>query len=638
LRTHRSSTTPIHTADPASTMEAEMDEIIAGLKNAMLEKNSERALPLLKQISDAETNLCDKYDIKNDLLELLQLDDTKVHVQAARCIAEVAKTDNQRAKFSKEDVIRRLTELLRVPNPKENSADTSLELATQLCRALGNICYANDDARNIIKELGVDERIFALLDYDVDTDDEDRDQFVRVRCGLISNYLLGSDDIAERAVELKLIDRLEKILTRCLADVDRHEELLLSILPPLSILTEQVSDLCFAPSLNSTIAKILAKCTNPDIAESCLALLHYEAQNDDVKLLLAEEGLCETIYQLLEKYKTFANTDEARVLMKLACDLIVLILTGDKSMHYLYKTPLLKGMEAWLDSNDVELLTTGVLALGNFARTDSHCIYMVENKIVHKLLSILAKNNGTEHQMTLQHALLSTLKNIVIPKPNKAAFIKAGMVDIILPMLEIHQAPVVFKLLGTLRMTIDGQAKLASELLQNEKLVKQLVHWSQTSEFTGVLGESLRLMAWLIKHAYHQKDADLVALDDTGLRKFVAIEGAVASMVGMLASTHMVMQNEALIALTILTTILHNKTAPEGTNLDQLLVQANVGEKLAEQIALNGESMTKEIVENLHTFVKQLHSSREALGAHLRENNIDELLKTIPSLVEYCTL
>ncbi|EAA09487.3 AGAP005262-PA [Anopheles gambiae str. PEST] len=619
-----------------------MDEIIAGLKNATLEKSSERALPLLKQLSDAETNLCDKYDIKNDLLELLQLPDAGVQIQVARCIAEVAKTEHQRTKFSKEDIIRRLTELLQSPAAQNggNATDrAALELATQICRALGNICYANDEARNIIKELGADERFFALLDYDVDTDDEDREQFVRVRCGLISNYLLGSDEIAERAVELKLIDRLERILTRCLCDVDRHEELLLSILPPLSILTEQISDLYFAPSLNKTIAQILAKCTNPDIAESCLALLHYEAQNDDVKLLLAEEGLCETIYQLLEKYKTFANTDEARVLMKLACDLIVLILTGDKSMHYLYSTPLLKCMEDWLDSSDVELLTTGVLALGNFARTDSHCIHMVENKIMHKLLAILAKNNGTEHQMTLQHALLSTLKNLVIPKPNKAAVIEAGLVDIILPMLEIHQAPVVFKLLGTLRMTVDGQENLASQLLQNEKLVKQLVHWSQTSEFTGVLGESLRLMAWLIKHAYQQRDSSAKApMDDTGLRKFVAIEGAVASMVGMLASTHLVMQNEALIALSILTTLYHSKAASESNTLDELLVQADVGAKLAEQITLNGESMTKELVENLQTFVKLLRSSSDALVAHLRQHNIEELLKTIPSLVEYCTL
>jgi hypothetical protein len=61
--------------------------------------------------------------------------------------------------------------------------------------------------------------------------------------------------------------------------------------------------------------------------------------------------------------------------------------------------------------------------------------------------------------MRLQHALLSTLKNLVIPKVNKAAIIEAGLVETILPMLEIHTPPVVFKLLGTLRMMVDGQGE-----------------------------------------------------------------------------------------------------------------------------------------------------------------------------------
>jgi hypothetical protein len=51
------------------------------------------------------------------------------------------------------------------------------------------------------------------------------------------------------------------------------------------------------------------------------------------------------------------------------------------------------------------------------------------------------------------------LKNLVIPKVNKAAIIEAGLVDTILPMLEIHTPPVVFKLLGTLRMMVDGQGE-----------------------------------------------------------------------------------------------------------------------------------------------------------------------------------
>lgn len=149
---------------------------------------------------------------------------------------------------------------------------------------------------------------------------------------------------------------------------------------------------------------------------------------DDVKLLLAKEGLCETIYKLLEKYKTLASTSEARALMKLACDLIVLILTGgrrvhrwyltiesnlkigyliaDESMHYLYSTPLLKNMEDWLDSYDIDLLTTGVLALGNFARTDSHCIDMVENKIMNKLL-------GKYYQRVL-HCYVQKCKSVLL--------------------------------------------------------------------------------------------------------------------------------------------------------------------------------------------------------------------------------
>lgn len=54
---------------------------------------------------------------------------------------------------------------------------------------------------------------------------------------------------------------------------------------------------------------------------------------------------------------------------------------------------------------------------------------------------------------------LSALRNLVIPKQNKISVIEAGLVETILPMLEIHQPPVVFKLLGTLRMTVDGQGE-----------------------------------------------------------------------------------------------------------------------------------------------------------------------------------
>lgn len=62
--------------------------------------------------------------------------------------------------------------------------------------------------------------------------------------------------------------------------------------------------------------------------------------------------------------------------------------------------------------------------------------------------------------MKIQHALLSTLKNLVIPRENKGQLLQEGLIDIIYPMIKIDQYLVVFKLLGTFRMVIDGQGKI----------------------------------------------------------------------------------------------------------------------------------------------------------------------------------
>lgn len=332
-------------------------------------------------------------------------------------------------------------------------------------------------------------------------------------------------------------------------------------------------------------------------------------------------------------------------------------------MKSLYQTPLLNNMICWLDSDDIDLLTTGVLALGNFARTDTHCIEMVRKNITAKLLGkfvphirrinsflskmhfsnlstdILSKNNGVDDEMKLQHALLSALRNLVIPKENKAVIIKAGLVETILPMLQIHQSPVVYKLLGTLRMLIDGQPQLALKQLENAVLIKQLIEWCKSSDCSSVTGESYRLMAWLVKHAYKetaQNPRSSTETNTSSLRKFCSIDGAVNCMVMMLSSQHLVMQNEALMALCIMSSIFVQNPSND-LNLIGILIDCDLGGNLANFMQRNADTMTKEIVENVQTLIALLRHS-EALVNHLKNHNIDALLKTIPILIEYCTL
>lgn len=259
---------------------------------------------------------------------------------------------------------------------------------------------------------------------------------------------------------------------------------------------------------------------------------------------------------------------------------------------------------------------------------------------------ILSKNNGIDNEMKLQHALLSALRNLVIPKENKSVIIKAGLVETILPMLKIHQAPVVYKLLGTLRMLIDGQSDLAHKLLENSTLIQQLIEWCQSSECSSVTGESFRLMAWLIKHAYKDTTTTtpsgnsttntITQRQRTSLKAFIKNAGSVQSMVTMLSSQHLVMQNEALIALCIMSS-LFIQSPDNDVNLARILIDCDLGGKLADFIQRNADAMTKEIVENVQTLMTLLRTS-DTLIEHLSQHNIDELLKTIPILTEYCTL
>lgn len=75
-------------------------------------------------------------------------------------------------------------------------------------------------------------------------------------------------------------------------------------------------------------------------------------------------------------------------------------------MHYLENASLLPHIKAWLDSDDADLISTSVLALGNFARTDENCTQLVKDKVHVKLIEVLAKNNGPDSDVRLQHALV----------------------------------------------------------------------------------------------------------------------------------------------------------------------------------------------------------------------------------------
>lgn len=199
-------------------------------------------------------------------------------------------------------------------------------------------------------------------------------------------------------------------------------------------------------------------------------------------------------------------------------------------------------------------------------------------------------------------------------------------------MLEIYQPPVIFKLLGTLRMLVDGQDSLARKFLSDSKMIGQLIDWStKQPDMIGVNSEASRLIAWILKNSLKSRVTD----ESTEMiANFVKIEGSVEVLVEMLVAAHLIMQNEALIGLSLLSS--YSKTKDE---LNGKLISANVGQKLGEFIQRIGEldRTTNEIVDNLRTLLS-IYDKSEVLKAHLSEHNLAEKLKTLPSIQELATL
>lgn len=199
-------------------------------------------------------------------------------------------------------------------------------------------------------------------------------------------------------------------------------------------------------------------------------------------------------------------------------------------------------------------------------------------------------------------------------------------------MLNEQQQPqVVFKVLGTLRMLIDGQDKLALKLLNDEDLLKKCTHWAQkTPDMVGVNSEASRFLAWLVKNAFRNKSKEVV--DSKHLDIFIAVPGSIDVLIKMLTSSHVVMQNEGVIALTITAMLI-----PKHTELNQIFIDSNVGDAISDFISRISETerITNEIIDNLSTLIATLKKS-DTLRDHLDQKRIDE--KAIPRIQELATL
>ncbi|KAL0102265.1 hypothetical protein PUN28_018656 [Cardiocondyla obscurior] len=583
-----------------------IDKLVDDLKCVVRLEGSQNECPNVVQILDSVVNVSKtsigeitELVIDEVFLTLLGHKSKQVVAKTAKAIAEIAKTDHGREKCTTLELIQALINLLK---------EEDIDILIQTSRALGNICYENEIGKNLVKEQDGLKMILALLRKGIALNKIKDASFLRnVAAGFLLNFLVDQNMLYKKALEEGMVPIICNVLEE---DGIGGGEAAMHVLLTLGILNDE--NIVFLDErLTKVLVDILASDTSSELSEMCLELLHGQAEDENAKLLLAKAGVCELLLKLLEKHGPQCNDEETRSILKVACNLIVLILTGDDSMNFLYddgKGFVYKKLVEWLESVDEDLQITAVLAMGNVARTDTHCKCMVEQGIHRKLLKILEKNGSTSGNIRCQHALLSALRNLVIPADNKSLILADGLIDVLYPMLEIPTFPVVFKLLGTLRIVIDGQKEAAISLGQKKDLIKRVVEWCDTKDHPGVQGEANRLIAWLINNS---RDKQIVS----SIIKY----GAVPHIVGMLLAQHVLMQNEAILCLTILT-----KICPAES--EELLIQAGFGRNMCEFFAR--KDLDVHIVLNALTLLDSVLQSGR-LKEHLKNCGLTDACKTL---------
>ncbi|XP_028616274.1 rap1 GTPase-GDP dissociation stimulator 1 isoform X2 [Grammomys surdaster] len=471
--------------------------------------------------------------------------------KVANIIAEVAKNEFMRIPCVDAGLISPLVQLL-------NSKDQ--EVLLQTGRALGNVCYdsrlrtglvlrslshselssvQDDEGRSAVDQAGGAQIVIDHLRSLCSRTDPASEKLLTVFCGMLMNYSNENDSLQAQLINMGVIPTLVKLLGIHCQNAALTEMCLVAFgnLAELESSKEQFASTNIAEEL----VKLFKKQIEHDKREMIFEVLAPLAENDAIKLQLVEAGLVECLLEIVQQ-KVDSNKEDDVAELKTASDLMVLLLLGDESMQKLFeggKGSVFQRVLSWIPSNNHQLQLAGALAIANFARNDGNCIHMVDNGIVEKLMDLLDRH-VEDGNVTVQHAALSALRNLAIPVVNKAKMLSAGVTETVLKFLKSEMPPVQFKLLGTLRMLIDAQ-EAAEQLGKNAKLVERLVEWCEAKDHAGVMGESNRLLSALIRHS---KSKDVI--------KTIVQSGGIKHLVTMATSEHVIMQNEALVALALI--------------------------------------------------------------------------------------
>lgn len=228
-------------------------------------KNEQAIIDILKKLAQGNnTDIeLENATLPKSIIAFKNENITKLFVEIS---AEWCKSEHNRKIYTDKEIIDFLfTQLEQVD---ENLIVSSI-------RALGNICYENEDARKIVDKKGL-ATVISMLEADCNRKNP---SLTLKTAGFLVNLLNSNEELQKAAIKLNIIPICEKILNRYIKQYKENEMLFAFLLNVLNNVIDYIDDqnTQFSESLCHVIIDIFKIGEAPEVCVSCLEILHGQS-------------------------------------------------------------------------------------------------------------------------------------------------------------------------------------------------------------------------------------------------------------------------------------------------------------------------------------------------------------------------
>jgi hypothetical protein len=524
----------------------------------------------------------------------------KTHPQLGSKVAEVL------ASFARDDVFRDVAVSCGVVPalyPLLTSDDKTAQL--QSLRAIGNLCFNHDGNRELVLSSGgCPLLVNQLTSCTLLPAEKEHDRLKCVSCGCLLNVVNENAKLCEEMLGLKAVQQLSTLLATPgeeVATVDMG----LRALHVLVTSASRQPALIFPTTLASAFSHLLERCVAGfiDVLESLLETVEVAiSASDEVKVAVVDAGCVEQLVRIVDPS-----------LQMKAIDLLVLICANDSSLNLLAQHPVLvHTAEQWLtETSSLKRQANTALLIANMARTDEMCDVFIARGVVSHLIHLTQIEEPEELSGKVHVSALSALRNLCLPASHKLLLLEKGVLKAALACLRDSEWPHVhFKSLGIARLLANQQEEVCREcVLAQPGTVTLVCERCSSAEPAHVKIEGSRLLAALVKHCKSEQ-----------VMRNIISEGGVNLMASLLESEHVLLRNEALVALNLLATLRDG----EGDEITASLLEEAV--LLGVWGVVSSVDSSPELLANALTFLQQLTQSQTA--------NVSERLCSLDGFVE----